>query len=209
MPNGNIPSLAGAQRSRVASLVVVFDQAVQLDANAFTLGLNTNNIVYNGAPPIQRHGRRPQWHKRRLGRWLDRRHERQRARPWNVAFVGANLDTGADGLNSLQDGVYQFFVDRTKVHPRGAPNIRGAADQTTVFHRLAGDTGLPNTPASGTAGVDFQALVNSGDNLPFRGAFNNAANYKAFLDFNDDGTINSGDNLQFRNRFNKVLMWKV
>ena len=84
-----------------------------------------------------------------------------------------------------------------------------AANSTTTFHRLFGDTGAPTTPAGGTPNVDFEAVVNSGDNLAFRGAFNNAANYKAFFDFNGDGVINSGDNLQFRNRFNKALTWSV
>jgi len=36
-------------------------------------------------------------------------------------------------------------------------------------------------------------VVNSGDNLAFRAAFNNAAGYKSYLDFNGDGTINSAD----------------
>ena len=43
-PNGNLASLAGDQRSRVASLVVAFDQPVQLDLNALTLALHTNNV---------------------------------------------------------------------------------------------------------------------------------------------------------------------
>ena len=57
--------------------------------------------------------------------------------------------------------------------------------------------------------TDFTAVVNSGDNLAFRGAFNNAAGYKSYLDFNGDGTINSADNLAFRTRFNKSLTWTV
>jgi hypothetical protein len=84
-----------------------------------------------------------------------------------------------------------------------------AANSTTVVHRLFGDANPPATPAGGTPNVDFLAVVNTGDNLAFRGAFNNAANYKAYFDFNGDGVINSGDNLQFRSRFNKALTWKV
>ena len=34
--NAGVPALAGAQRLRVVNLAVAFDQAVQLDANAFT-----------------------------------------------------------------------------------------------------------------------------------------------------------------------------
>jgi hypothetical protein len=49
MPNANIPSLAGDQRSRVASLVVVFNQPVQLDAHALTLALHTNNVFLGGS----------------------------------------------------------------------------------------------------------------------------------------------------------------
>src|SRR5207344_2378156 len=47
-PNANIASLAGEQRSRVVSLVVVFDQAVQMDANALTLALHANGVAFNG-----------------------------------------------------------------------------------------------------------------------------------------------------------------
>jgi len=39
--------------SRVASLVVVFDQAVQLDADALTLALHTNHVVFNGVAQPQ------------------------------------------------------------------------------------------------------------------------------------------------------------
>ena len=47
-PNGNIPSLAGPQHSRVVSLVVAFDQAVQLDPSAITLALHTNSVTWSG-----------------------------------------------------------------------------------------------------------------------------------------------------------------
>jgi hypothetical protein len=89
-----------------------------------------------------------------------------------------------------------------------APAVNMAANSTTTFHRLFGDTGAPATPAGGMPGTDFSAIVNAGDNLLFRGAFNNLSTYKAFLDFNGDGTINSADNLQFRIRFNKSLTWR-
>ena len=69
--------------------------------------------------------------------------------------------------------------------------------------------GLPDASLSEARDRVRAAVVNSGDNLTFRGTFNNSANYQAFLDVNGDGTINSGDNLQFRNRFNKALNWTV
>ena len=58
-------------------------------------------------------------------------------------------------------------------------------------------------------GASLTAVVNSGDNLPFRGAFNSAPNYRPYLDINGSGTINSGDNLQFRGNFNHTLKWTV
>ena len=127
---------------------------------------------------------------------------------WVVTFSG-NTEVGADGFASLKDGVYDFKIDAAKVHPVGSPGVTMSASSTTTFHRLFGDVDAPSTPNGGTPGVDFAALVNSFDNLSFRGAFNNTNNYKAFLDFNGDGAIGSADNLQFRGRFNKSLTWRV
>jgi hypothetical protein len=86
-----------------------------------------------------------------------------------------------------------------------------AANRTTTVHRLFGDANLPSTPTGGTPGTDYQALVNTGDNLTFRAAFNKPAGggYQPFLDFNGDGIIHTADNLQFRRRFNKSLAWRV
>ena len=107
------------------------------------------------------------------------------------------------------DGVYDLKIDSAKVHPNGVPGVSMANSLTTTFHRLFGDTSAPETLSVSTAGVDFFAVVNTFDNLIFRGAFNNPFNFNAALDFNGDGAINSGDNLQFRNSFNKALTWKA
>jgi hypothetical protein len=196
--NGNIASLAGAQRSRIASVVVTFDRAVQFDTGAFTLGLHTNNVSYGGTAMPNGYGALP----------TSLNFASADNITWVVTFVG-NTDNGLDGFNSLKDGVYDFRIAATKIHAAGSPTVNLAADSTTTFHRLFGDTGLPETPAGGAAGVDFQAVVNTGDNLAFRDAFNNASTYKAYLDFDGDGVINTGDNLEFRNRFNRSLTWKV
>ena len=45
------------------------------------------------------------------------------------------------------------------------------------------------------------------DDSSFRSAFNNLANYKAYFDFDRDGTIGAADNFQFRSRFNRPLTW--
>lgn len=197
-PNGNIASLAGDQRSRVASLVVAFDQPVQLDANALTLALHTNNVTFNGVVQPNGFGALP----------IALNFLTTDKITWIVTFT-VNTDDGSDGFKSLRDGVYDLNIAAARVHPFGVSGISMAANSSITFHRMFGDTGAPNTPAGGTPGTDFAAVVNTGDNLSFRGAFNNPAAYKSFLDFNGDGVINSGDNLQFRNRFNKALTWRV
>ncbi len=199
-PNGNVPSLAGEQRSRVVSLVVSFNELVQLDAGAMTLALHTNNVSLEGVLQPAGVGSLPT----SLG--LSSTDNKN----WIVTFVG-NTDTGVDGLGSLKDGVYDLTIDAVKVHPLGAPTITMAANRTTTFHRLFGDTGAPTTPPGGAPGTDFTAILNTADNLAFRGAFNKpvGGGYQPFLDFNGDGIINTVDNLQFRSRFNKALTWKV
>ena len=69
----------------------------------------------------------------------------------------------------------------------------------------------PTTPTGGTPGTDYQAIVNTADNLNFRAAFNKPAGggYQPFLDASGDRIINTADNLQFRSRFNKALTWRV
>jgi hypothetical protein len=194
-PNGNISSLAGVQRSRVASLAVAFNQPVQLDANSMNLALHTNSVTFNGASQPNGIGVLPNS--------LDVTTTDNIT--WIVTFVG-NTDGGPDGLQSLKDGVYNLVIDAAKVHPLGTPGVNMAANSTTTFHRIFGDT---NAPAGGPGGNNFLATVNSGDNLQFRNAFNKpvGGGYLAYLDFNGDGLINTGDNLQFRNRFNKTLTW--
>jgi surface-anchored protein len=196
--NGHLLDFVGNQHSRVVGVVVAFNQPVELDAGALSLGLHTNDVFYAGLARPSGFGVLP------ASLTLDTADNTR----WTVTFAG-NTETGPDGLSSLQDGVYDLKIDASKVHPLGVPGLSMAANFTTTFHRLFGDTGAPATPPGGTPNVDFEAVVNTGDNLVFRGAFNNSANYKAFLDFNGDGAINSGDNLQFRNRFNKSLTWRA
>jgi hypothetical protein len=196
--NGNLANLAGPQRSRVASLQVNFDQPVQLDTNAMTLALHTKDVVYFNVVQPSGFGALP------TSLVLSTTDNIT----WIVTFSG-NTDAGLDGIQSLKDGVYDFKIDATKVHPLGIASLNAAASSTTTFHRLFGDTNAPETPPGGVPGLDFFAIVNADDNLMLRGAFNNAATYNASLDFNGDGVINSGDNLQFRKRFGKALSWRV
>jgi fibronectin-binding autotransporter adhesin len=196
--NAGLPGFAPPQSSRVINQTVTFDQAVQLDPDAITITLHLNNVAYDGIPQPSGYGTVP---ATVIVSSTDNI-------TWTVTFSG-NTDNGADGFNSIRDGVYNINVIGSKVHPQGNPGVSGSSTFTQVFHRLFGDIHAPAQAPNGSGGIDFTAIVNSGDNLQFRNSFNNAATYKPYFDFNGDGTINSGDNLQFRNRFNKSLTWTV
>lgn len=196
--NGGVVGFSGAQHSRIVNLQVVFDQAVQLDANAMTLALYTNNVNYGGTAQPSGMGTIPT--TLTVTGSTDKK-------TWTMTFDGTgSVDTGPDLMASLKDGVYRLTIDATKVHPLSAPGINMGANSTTVFHRLYGDIGVATQ-----TGNELSAIVNTGDNLQFRGAFNKVpgAGYIPYLDFNGDGTINTADNLQFRQRFNKNLTWAV
>ena len=133
---------------------------------------------------------------------------------WRVTFAGntdpdESFPAPADGLNSLKDGVYDLNIDAAKVHPVGSPQIDAVTNSTTTFHRLFGDTDETVTLPGGVENRDFMAIISIADNIILRGAFNNPANYKPFLDFDGDQIINISDNFQFRSRFNKPLSWSV
>src|SRR6185295_16824073 len=162
--------------------------------------LHTNNVSFGGAAQPNGYGSLP----------TSLNVTTTDSKTWIVTFVG-NTDAGADGFNSLKDGVYDLNIDAAKVHLLAVPSVTMAANATTTFHRLFGDTGAPATPTGGTPGTDFLAVDNTGDNLAFRAAFNKPAGggYRPFLDFNGDGIINTADNFQFRSRFNKALTWRM
>ncbi len=200
--NGNIPSLLAIpdQHSRIASVLVASDRPVQLDANAFAVALHSNGVNFNGQALPDGYGILPTSLALSSADNIT----------WTIAFVG-NTDPAtppSDGLNSLTDGVYDFTIDASRVHPLGAPNVNAAANSTTVFFRLYGDLDAP-TPVTDNTGVTNTATVNTTDNIPMRTSFNNPASYAAPLDFNGDATVNTTDNLQFRNRFNEPLSWRV
>jgi fibronectin-binding autotransporter adhesin len=194
--NGSSTGFGGVQRSRVVDLTIVFDQAVQLDADAVTLALHPN--VDFGGPQPGGVGALPTIIVT----------PSSDNKTFKVTFSGANtvVDPGADGFQSLKDGVYDYTIVASKVHPLGTPGVSMAANSTGTFHRLFGDSNAPTQ-----TGNSFSAVVNTGDNLAFRNAFNKpvGGGYLPYFDVNGDGAINSGDNLQFRNRFNKALSWTV
>ncbi len=195
-PNGNISSLSGNQRSRVASLVVVFDQAVSLDADAMALALHANGVALSGVAQPDGYGSLPDSLVLSTTDNVT----------WIVTFVG-NTDPipVLDGISSITDGVYDLNIDATKVHPAGVLGVSMAGNSTFAFHRLFGDSDAPEALAAG----EYQAIVSIQDNFSFRGSFNSTSNYKASLDADGDGSINILDNFQFRSRFNKPLTWRI
>jgi len=197
--NGGLAAFSGAQHSRVINAAVEFNQAVTLDPGAMTLILHAKNVNYAGNSGGTGQPTGAAVPAFSVAPSADNK-------TWTMTWSGANTDVGADQLASLKDGVYDLVIDATKVHPVGAPGTNMAANSTTVIHRLYGDNGAPTA-----TGSDFSSIVNTGDNLQFRGAFNKPAGggYVPYFDINGDGIINTFDNLQFRQRFNKALTWSV
>jgi fibronectin-binding autotransporter adhesin len=192
----------GAQRSRVVGITVVFNQAVLLDAGAMALALHTNSVVYNNIAMPTGMGAIPASVNVASTDNIT----------WSVTWSGAGTELGVgsggvgDTQSSLTDGVYDLNITASKVHPLGTPGVSMANNSTTTFHRLFGDLDSPAAAPDGSVST----VVNTGDNIEFRTAFNRPApDYKAYLDFDGSGIINTGDNIAFRDRFNLTLAWKV
>jgi autotransporter-associated beta strand protein len=204
--NGGLPSFLNpdgqSQFSRVVNLVIVFDQAVQLDPGAMTIALHTLNVAFDGVPYPD--GYSPTSNPMPTLNVVPSAGNTT----WTVTFSG-NAVIGGDGFNSLRDGVYDLTIHADKVHPDGSPNVNMAADSTTVFHCLFGDTNPPTATPNPSGGTDYQAVVNTGDNIRFRGALNIPIGYRPYLDYTGNGLVNSGDNLQFRGNLNHSLTWTV
>jgi autotransporter-associated beta strand protein len=194
--NGGVTGFTGDQRSRVVAVQVAFDGPVTCDPGAFSLGLHTNGVTFDGVAYPGGYGTVPSNISFTTSDNIT----------WQITFQGGT-DDGGDGQNSLKDGVYDFTIDGDKVHSVGSGQPLGV-DVTSTFHRLYGDTDAP-TQTPPPDGPNFFAIVNTGDNLNFRSAFNNPVNYKPYLDFGGESFINTGDNFEFRSRFNRPLTWIV
>jgi len=105
---------------------------------------------------------------------------------WVWTFkADANTTSG-----SLNDGVYSYVLDKTKV---SGPGGAMTADYTGPgkFHRIFGD-------------VNNSKNVNNADFTVFRGTFlavSPAPAYNAAFDYDANGTVNNADFGQFRARF--------
>jgi len=194
--NGGAGPFSGAQQSRVVNLQLNFGQPVQLDQGAVTMSLHLNGVSFGGISLPAGMGEVPDL-------VLTPNADRS---VWTVTFAGPHAEMGADGSASIMDGVYDLNINGAMVHPASNPSTSLGGTSTTTFARLFGDISGPTSTSNGDS-TENMMIVNSIDNLAFRRAFNNDANYVAAFDFDGNGVINSGDNLAFRQRFNKALTW--
>jgi len=118
---------------------------------------------------------------------------------WTWTFkADANTTNG-----SLNDGVYSYVLDHTKVTGAGGTMAADYLGPTTAlnpkgqFHRLFGD-------------VNGNKTVNNADFALFRNTFllsSGQPGYNSAFDYNNDNTVNNADFAQFRNRFLKSFTY--
>ena len=157
---GQSVSLAGKQRSMVDNIVFQFNEAVTLDAGAFTIALHAGMSVNGGAAGTV--GTLPTLHWSSPDGGLT----------WVVTFSGAGVVGG-----SIADGDYDITVVSTAVLAYGQTMT---SDVTNTFYRLFGDT---NGAGQVSGRPDLVAMQNAlGQSL-------GQAGYLAYLDYNGDGII--------------------
>ena len=157
---GQSVSLAGKQRSMVDDIVFQFNEAVTLDASAFTIALHSGVSVNGGAAGTV--GTLPtlNWSSPDGGV------------TWVVTFSGAGVVGG-----SIADGDYDITVVSTAVHANGQTMT---SDVTNTFFRLFGDT---NGDGQVSGRPDLVAMQSA------LGTSLGQAGYLAYLDYNGDGII--------------------
>jgi hypothetical protein len=170
--NGVLAGLAGPQRSMVDQIVYVFNHAVTLAANAFTIALHAG-VTVNGVTS-QTVGTLPTLSYSSPDGGVT----------WVVTFSGAGVVN-----NSIADGVYDLTLNHTAVTDSQGQAL--AADRTDTFFRLYGDVNGDGT-VNNTDAFKFKStfLKGTGD-----------AGYLAYLDYNGDGTVNNTDAFQLKKRF--------
>jgi hypothetical protein len=172
----------GAQRSKVRSLTVKFDQPVTVTPGAFTLsrlnsggsGLNNNSAPTNASAalgtPTSADGL-----------------------TYVIPILPGTAFSNANG--SLEDGIYTLNLVGNNINNSSAQPLPG--NQSLAFHRLFGD-------------IDGSKRVNATDYNAFRNSFGATSidpAYNQFFDINDSGRINAVDYNEFRNRFGKIYTY--
>lgn len=116
--NGNLPSLAGAQRSVVDSIVYDFSEPVQIGAGAFTIAVHSGQ---SGTVPSL------SWTAVNPG-------ANGSSSKWAVTFSGA----GVNG-DSIGNGVYDITINAAAVSSAANPAVTAQPRAVDTFYRLYGD----------------------------------------------------------------------
>lgn len=198
--------------SRIIDVFVRFNESVNIVPFGFTLALHTNNVVYDNTAYPNGFGTLPTAVRVYC---IDGVAGAGPGEFWRLDTFGDVTATDSRTYfgNCLKDGVYNIVVDGTKVS-RAADFSKKGLNFRGTFHALFGDTNGATQVSLGGAATDWEARVNSADNLKFRTSFNNSVftvdtKYFSDFDFDGDRAISSNDNFEFRTRFNKTLSWST
>jgi hypothetical protein len=195
--NGLAVSLAG-QNSVVEQILVTFNEAVTLDANAFSITNNAGAVTVFGGPapntlavnaiqtPVSGSGNTQ----------------------WLVTFSGPGATAIPGGTGSvIKDGVYILNVVGAKVHA----NSQTAASASTGFWALYGSAFAGDNTVSPTIGDgNSEVVVDSPDFNLFKTTFGSESDlpggpgqptYNVAMDSNLDGVLDATDFLNFKTNF--------
>jgi len=186
-----------AQRSLVRKVTVVFDNPVTtMDANALKLlkySPDAGGVVAAGDAGTD------------ISTALNTPTSSADGLTWTWTFKTDPNTTTNLSFTSLNDGVYSYVLDHTKVHGAAGTMTADYLGPTTAtnpkgqFHRLFGD-------------VNGNKTVNNADFALFRNTFllsNGQPGYNSAFDYDGNNTINNADFAQFRNRFLKSFTYAV
>jgi uncharacterized repeat protein (TIGR03803 family) len=159
--NGNLPALAGVQRSMVDSIVYGFSEPVLVGSNAFSIAVHAGSSAT--APSLS---------------WAAIDPDTNGASTqWVVTFGGAGLVN-----NSIANGAYDITLNSTAVTSEANPSAAVQSRPTGTFFRLFGDIngdGVVNAAdnfqfkaalSTYNAAFDFNddGVINAADNFQFK-----------------------------------------
>src|SRR5262249_10550083 len=175
-----------AQRSRVTSIRVDFDQKVSLPANsvdAFRLERITDNALVGLSANVTNDS----------------------TPHVTLTFTAGAIEagTGLVAPFSLQDGRFKLTIFADQVAGEGG-QLDGNCDGTGGDNFVLASAAAPNPPTNifrFFEDVDGDGDVDAVNFLAFRDVFLGLTPYNAALDFDGSGSVDAADFLQFRNRY--------
>ena len=162
--NGNIPGLAGVQRSMIDSAIYTFSEPVNAGANAFNIALDAGQtgtlptLTWTAVNPAS-DGSSAQW---------------------AITFGGNGVVAG-----SIADGVYDLTMNAAAISSDSAPAVKSQARAADTFARLFGDSDGDGSVSI----IDFNAFAQifgfSSTTPGYNGAFDSDGdNSISIVDFN-------------------------